>query len=130
MTLAKRKYHMDKKGGVRHLDGGSDSYEYGAYAWPNESDYSLNYDYEEELCDHIYRFPAPAQVEDICAVLRISTLRELSTEIANGGIEHIKGNTTRLEYARLVNSWLATAEETVAAGKNVKRISDRRRGKS
>ena len=63
-------------------------------------------------------------------MLRASTLREMSIAIVNGSIEHAKGKIDTAEYLKLVNSWLATAEETVAAGKNVKRISARSGEKS
>ena len=69
-------------------------------------------------------------VEEILSLLRASTLREMSIAIVNGSIEHAKGNIDTAEYLKLVNSWLATAEETVAAGKNVQRISARRGEKS
>jgi hypothetical protein len=84
---------------------------------------------EEELYDQLARLPLPEQVEELCSVLRVSTLRELSTEIVKGSVEYAQGRTDRLEYVKLLNSWIATAEETVAAGKNVSRIAARRRKK-
>ena len=72
------------------------------------------------------KLPSPEEVEELFSVMRVATLREMAAEILNGGIEHAKGNTDRLEYARLVNSWIATAEETVAAGRNLPGIVARR----
>ena len=66
-------------------------------------------------------------MEELLSVLRVATLRELATEIVNGGIEHAKGKISRGEYLELVNSWIATAEETVAAGRNASKIAARRR---
>ena len=51
---------------------------------------------------------------------------KMAAEIVNGSIEHAKGNIDRLEYVRLVNGWIATAEETVAAGGRLSRIAARR----
>lgn len=83
---------------------------------------------DAELTGQLEKFPEQGEVEELCWVLRVSTLREMATEIVNGGIEHAKGNIDRLEYARLLNSWIATAEETVAAGRNTSQIASRRRG--
>ena len=85
---------------------------------------------EEELAGQLDKLPHPEDVEELCSVLRVATLREMAAEILNGGIEHAKGNIDRLEYLKLINSWVATAEETVAAGRNVSRIASRRRKKS
>ena len=83
---------------------------------------------DEELSSQLDKLPSPEEVEELFSVLRVATLRELSAEIVNSGIEHAKGNIDRLEYVELLNSWIATAEETVAAGRNTSRIASRRRG--
>ena len=80
----------------------------------------------EELADQIDKLPPLDEVAEVLSVLRVATLREFATEIANGGIEYAKGNIDRLEYATLLNSWLATAEETAAAGRCLSRIAARR----
>ena len=85
---------------------------------------------DEELADQLDKLPPPEDVEELCSVLRVATLREMAAEVVNGGIEHAKGNLDRLEFTKLINSWVATAEETVAAGRNVSRIASRRRKKS
>ena len=59
-------------------------------------------------------------------MLRVDTLRELSAEIIKASIDHINGKIGQLEYAEFLSSWMATAEETVAAGRNVNRIAARR----
>ena len=81
---------------------------------------------DEELSTQLDKLPQPGEVEELFSVLRVATLRELSAEIVNGSIEHAKGNIDLAEYLQLLNSWMATAEETVAAGKNVRRIASRR----
>ena len=85
---------------------------------------------DEELAGQLDKLPSSEDVEELCSVLRVSTLRELATEIVNGGIDHAKGNIDLLEYAKLLNSWIATAEETVAAGRNVSRVASRRKRKT
>ena len=91
-----------------------------------ESDYGP----EEQLRDHVERFLTAGEIEHLCSTLRVSNLREMAAEVIIAGIEHIRGNSSQLEYATLINSWLATAEETMAAGRNVKRIADRRMNRS
>ena len=125
MTLVPQKRHVDEK--ERGYDG---FWEPHLEIWPQESNYGLGYYFEDELCDQLERLSPPEQIEELCSVLRVSSLRELSVEVVNGGIEHVKGTIDRLGYVKLLNSWLATAEETVAAGRNVKRIAARRRRKS
>ena len=81
---------------------------------------------DAELAGQLEKLPPPEDVEELLSVLRVATLRELAAEIINGGVEYARGNIDRLEYVRLINSWIATAEETVAAGRNVSRIAARR----
>ena len=50
----------------------------------------------------------------------------MSIDLLNGSVAVLK-KSDRFEFARLVNSWFATAEETVAAGKGLQRILARRR---
>ena len=82
---------------------------------------------DEELSSQLDKLPSPEEVEELFSVLRVTTLRELSAEIVNRSIEHAKGKISRVEYLELVNSWIATAEETVAASRNASRIAGRRR---
>ena len=81
---------------------------------------------EEELAIQLDKLPLPEEVEELFSVLRVATLRELSTEVVKSSIEHAKGHISQMEYLELVNSWIATAEETVAAGRNASEISARR----
>ena len=82
---------------------------------------------DAELAGQLDKLPPPEDVEELLSVLRAATLRELAAEIVNGGVEYARGNIDRLEYVRLINSWIATAEETMAAGRKVSRLAARRR---
>lgn len=82
---------------------------------------------DEELAAQLDKLLPPDEVAEVLSALSVATLREFATEIANGGIEYAKGNIGRLEYATLLNSWLATAEETAAVGRNLSRIAARRK---
>ena len=85
------------------------------------------YELDEQLRDHIERFLTAEEIEHLCATLKVSDLRQMAAEVVIASIESVKGNTSQLELATLINSWLATAEETVAAGKNAGRIAARRK---
>ena len=90
----------------------------------------LDYVPEKQLRDHIERFLTADEIKYLCANLRVADLREMAAEIVIASIEHVRGNTGQLEYTMLLNSWLATAEETVAAGKSAARIAARRKVES
>ena len=91
---------------------------------------SRDYDFEEQLVDQLEKLPKPEGVEELFSVLRVAALRELSVEVINSAIEYVKSNGDRLEHVKLINSWLATAEETVAAGRNRNPIVARRKKQS
>ena len=91
---------------------------------------SRDYDFEEQLVDQLEKLPKPEGVEELFSVLRVAALRELSVEVVNSAIEYMKSNGDRLEHVKLINSWLATAEETVVAGRNLNRIVARRKKQS
>ncbi len=84
-------------------------------------------DPDEELAIRLERLPSLDDVCELFSALPVAMLCEMSAEIVNGGIAHATGNLSRLEYAKLLNSWIATAEEIVAAGPNVSGIAARRR---
>ena len=123
LTLAESYYHDDKKRDSRHSGAKPDLV--------GDDPTALRYDafgndYEDELSDQLAKLPHAEQINELCSFLRAADIRELSKDVVNGGIELLKGNSGTLEYARLINSWVATAEETLAAGRNVNRIAARR----
>ena len=97
---------------------------------PQPDSSSRDYGFEEQLVDQLEKLPKPEDVEELFSVLRVAALRELSVEVVNSAIEYVKSNGDRLEYAKFINSWIATAEETVAAGRNLNRIVARRQKQS
>ena len=125
MTLAERDCHADKKRRVIH--GFGDHFE---YEWPALPLHDVSYGHEEELFDQLEKLPSHEKVAELCHALRVVTLREFSTEVVNSAIDHAKRRAELLQHVKLINSWIATAEETVAAGVNVNRIASRRRKKS
>ena len=72
-------------------------------------------------------FPSQEEIEELCSVLRVSDLRQLTAEILNASITYLREDTDRKEYVTLLSSWIATTEETVAAGRNANRIAARRK---
>ena len=87
-------------------------------------------DGESELIERLANFPSGEEIDELCASLQVATLREFSAEVLKGGLDHLRQRIDQAEYARLLGSWIATAEETLAAGKNVKRIAARRKSKA
>lgn len=85
------------------------------------------HDGDGELLDEMAKFPEIEELEELFAALPAPTLRELSLELVKGSIDYLRDHIDRLEYAGLINSWLVTAEETVAAGKVAGRIAARRK---
>ena len=110
-----------------HVDFDLDAFQ-GGDGWPTTTiSFGRGYDYEEELVDQLAKFPYAEDVDELMSTLRVSALRLLSSEVINGAIAVILTNGDRLEHAKLINSWIATAEETVAAGRNYNRITARRK---
>ena len=85
------------------------------------------YEFEDELVNQLAKLPSEEDVDELMSALRVSALRQFSAGVVNGAIAHIKANGDQLENAKLINSWVATAEETVAAGRNHIRIAARRK---
>ena len=88
---------------------------------------------EKPLITHIdleaqlAKLPTNDEVNAIAATLRTNTLRELAAEVIKGSIAYLHNPAARVECLTLLNSWIATAEETIAAGKNIRRIVARRK---
>ena len=74
------------------------------------------------MCDRIERLPSPERIDVIFGVLDVPILRELSKEVVNDSIEHVKGRTTRLEYVRRIDDWIVTAEEMVEHREHVRSL--------
>ena len=95
--------------------------------WPAITVEYSGYEYEDELVDQLAKLPSAEDVVELMSTLRVSSLREFSSEVVNGMVSFIIENRGRLQQARFINSWVATAEEIVAAGRNYNRVIARRR---
>ena len=84
-------------------------------------------DSDSELYDRLSLFPDDDELVELCTLLPEKAMREFSVAVIKGSIEYLSNPDNRLEYAELLGSWIATAEETVAAGKNAERIAARRK---
>ena len=84
------------------------------------------YPIEEQLLDQLGKLPNRGAVRDIFLRLPIATLRELSVEVFNDSVVYAKNRVDRVKYITALNSWMATAEETVAASGRTSRIAARR----
>lgn len=97
--------------------------------WPTSHTADWPYSLEEEMLDQLGKLPDPERVREVVSLLRVTVLRQLATEVVNGGIQYIRQG-DRHNYARLLNSWMATAEEACAAGRRWKTVAARRKTKS
>ena len=74
--------------------------------------------------------PTSEEVEALIYALDVPTLRELSSAILTASIDYAQGRSEKLANLQMLNSWIATAEETVAAGEDMDEILARRKGKT
>lgn len=114
---------LRRGGKIRRMDFHHDSDDGSYWNLPD----GLGYSREDELMDELGNLPSQDEVAELCSVLRVSTLRGMSEGVINGGVRHLRENADRVELAKLINSWIATAEETIAAGRNLNRIAARRK---
>ena len=84
----------------------------------------------DELASQLDKLPTSEEIEELICTLDVSTLREMSSAMLTASINYMNGREDKLQYLELLNSWIATAEETIAAGEDVGKILGRRKGKS
>ncbi len=84
----------------------------------------------DELAGHIDKLPTSEEIEEIVSSLDVSTLREMSSAMLTASVNYVTEREDKLKYLELFNGWIATAEETIAAGRDVGKILGRRKGKS
>ena len=95
-------------------------------AWLTHEPPHREYSIEDDLLDQLEKLLKPEDVEELLISLHVPTLRQLAIEVVNGSVRLIY-DSDKLQYLKLLNSWLATAEETVAAGSKRRRIASRRK---
>ena len=85
---------------------------------------------EDKLRSHIDELPTSEEVEELVHALDAPTLRELSSAILKASIAYVEGRSEKPAYLQVFNSWVATAEETVASGEYIDEILARRKEKT
>ena len=83
----------------------------------------------DELAGHLEKLPTSEEIEELISSLDVSTLREMSSAMLTASVDYMNGREDKLQYLELLNSWIATAEETIAAGEDIGKILGRRKGK-
>ena len=84
----------------------------------------------DELSGRLDELPTSEEIEELIYALDVPTLREFSSAILTASIDYVEGRSDKLAYLQNLNSWIATAEETVAAGEDMDEILARRKGKT
>ena len=84
----------------------------------------------DDLSGNQGHFPTKQEIKELVNALDVPTLREMSSEILTACIEFSEGGVDKPTYLQLLKSWIATAEETVAAGEDIDAILARRKGKA
>ena len=85
---------------------------------------------EDELLDSLGGFPTSAEIEELVNALDVHSLRGMSSAILTAGVDYSEGRLDKPAYRKILNSWVSTAEETVAAGEDIDAILARRKGKA
>ena len=82
---------------------------------------------EEELSAQISMLPSPGEVSSVVCQLDMDDLREFAAAIMNAAVDSVHKGQADLDTVRLLNSWFASMEETIAAGDDIEEILSRRR---
>ena len=85
---------------------------------------------EDGLLDSFGEFPTAEEIEELVNGLDVPTLRGMSSAILTAGVDYSEGRLDKPAYWKILKSWIATAEETVAAGEDIDAILARRKGKA
>ncbi len=81
---------------------------------------------DDERSIQVEMLPSSDEVAEVVSRLEIGDLREFAVAIMNAAAESARGGGD-LDTIRLLNSWFASMEETVAAGDDLVEILSRRR---
>ena len=80
----------------------------------------------EEYSGQIEMLPNQGEVSIVVSKLALDDLREFAASVMNVAVNAACRRGSDLETVRLLNSWFATMEETVAAGDDLEEILSRR----
>ncbi len=81
----------------------------------------------EEMSVQLETLPSPGEVSAVVSQLETDDLREFAVAVMNAAVHTARNGTADIEDIRLLNSWFASMEETVAAGDDLQEILSRRR---
>ena len=81
---------------------------------------------DDERSIQVEMLPSSDEVAEVVSRLEIGDLREFAVAIMNAAAGSARGGGD-LDTIRLLNSWFASMEETVAAGDDLVEILSRRR---
>ena len=70
--------------------------------------------------------PTPDDVASVVARLDVEDLRQFTAAIMNCAVASARAGVLDLDSVRLLNSWFGSMEETLAAGKSIDEVLDRR----
>ena len=82
---------------------------------------------DDERSIQVEMLPSSDEVAEVVSRLEIGDLREFAVAIMNAAAESARGGDSDLDTIRLLNSWFASMEETIAAGDDLVEILSRRR---
>ena len=82
------------------------------------------------MSGHLDKLPTSEEIEELICALDVPTLREMSSAMLTASVDYLEGRADKLQYLELLNSWIATVEETIAAGEGVREILARRKGRN
>ena len=85
---------------------------------------------EDELLDSLGGFPTAEEIEELVNALDVPSLRGMSSAILTVSVDYSEGRLDKPTYRKILKSWIATAEEAVAAGEDIDAILARRKGKA
>ncbi|MCY4580605.1 MAG: hypothetical protein OXD31_16375 [Chloroflexi bacterium] len=80
----------------------------------------------EEYSGQIGMLPTEYEVSIVVSKLALDDLKEFAASVMNVAVKAARQGYSDIETVRLLNSWFATMEETIAAGDDLEEILSRR----
>jgi hypothetical protein len=84
---------------------------------------SVAYTREDALFDMLDELPTDAQIADLVSRLRVSTLRNMTTDLLKYNVAVAKDHALYpYMFCERLSSWLATAQEVLASRKRLRQV--------